>query len=191
MLSVIGLALTPDPASAHLVSSGLGPAYDGIVHLALTPTEVLAVAVWALFAGRRGTADARLVMFILPAAWLAAAVMGLAPAARLQGFLVSLPLILLGGLLAADAAVPRVITVSVAILVGVLHGCVDGASMVGASRLPMLLGAATAIFILLALLASFSVSLRHPWALIAIRVAGSWTAAFGILLTGWSWRAMH
>ncbi|MDD2762545.1 MAG: HupE/UreJ family protein [Opitutaceae bacterium] len=188
---LLGFALTPAPAAAHLVSSGLGPAYDGIIHVALTPAEILAVAVLALFAGRRGPADARLVLFVLPAAWLAAAMIGAAPAAKLQGLLASLSLLLVGGLLAADAVVPRAITAGMAILVGVLHGWADGASMVGASRPAMLLGAATAIFSLIALLASFSVSLRRPWVLVAIRVAGSWTAAFGILLIGWSLRALH
>ena len=33
------------------------------------------------------------------------------------------------------------------------------------------------------------VALRAPWARIAVRVAGSWIVAIGLLLLGWSFRA--
>jgi urease accessory protein len=34
--------------------------------------------------------------------------------------------------------------------------------------------------------AGFVVSLRAPWTRIAVRVAGSWVAATGLLLLGWT-----
>jgi hypothetical protein len=37
-----------------------------------------------------------------------------------------------------------------------------------------------------ALAAAAVVSLRVPWARVVVRVAGSWTAATGLLLLGWS-----
>ena len=51
-----------------------------------------------------------------------------------------------------------------------------------------LVGIAGAIFLLAALLTAWVVSLRRPWARIAVRVAGSWVAAVGLLLLGWSLR---
>jgi hypothetical protein len=48
-----------------------------------------------------------------------------------------------------------------------------------------LLRIGTAIFVASALAAALVVSLRPPWTRIAIRVAGSWIAATGLLLLGW------
>jgi hypothetical protein len=64
------------PARAHLVSTGLGPVYDGIYHLALTPRQMVPMAALALYAGLRGSAHARLALAILPLTWLIACVAG-------------------------------------------------------------------------------------------------------------------
>jgi hypothetical protein len=40
--------------------------------------------------------------------------------------------------------------------------------------------------VILALVSAAVVALRRPWARIAVRVAGSWIAAIGLLLLGWT-----
>ena len=54
---------------------------------------------------------------------------------------------------------------------------------------PALLGLASVVFVLVALAAAVSASLRAQWARIAVRVAGSWIAASGLLMLGWAVRA--
>jgi NADH:ubiquinone oxidoreductase subunit H len=49
-------------------------------------------------------------------------------------------------------------------------------------------GVVTALFVLVVLVAAFVVALRTPWARIAVRVGGSWIAASGLLMLGWSMR---
>ena len=49
-----------------------------------------------------------------------------------------------------------------------------------------LIGITVAIFVLAALVSALVVSLRRPWARIVVRVAGSWIAAIGLLLLGWT-----
>jgi hypothetical protein len=44
------------------------------------------------------------------------------------------------------------------------------------------------LFAWFALVAAFVSRLRAPWTRIAVRVAGSWFAAIGILLAGWALR---
>jgi len=44
------------------------------------------------------------------------------------------------------------------------------------------------VFVLVALASAFVVSLRAAWARMAVRVAGSWVAAIGLLMLGWSLR---
>jgi len=42
------------------------------------------------------------------------------------------------------------------------------------------------VFVLIVLAAALVVQLRAHWARIAVRVAGSWIAASGLLMLGWS-----
>ncbi len=49
--------LWPWYAEAHLVTTGLGPVYDGVGHLMLTPEDLVPVIALALFAGLRGAGD--------------------------------------------------------------------------------------------------------------------------------------
>jgi hypothetical protein len=44
------------------------------------------------------------------------------------------------------------------------------------------------VFVLVALTAALVVQLRAHWARIAVRVAGSWIAASGLLMLGWAVR---
>jgi hypothetical protein len=51
-----------------------------------------------------------------------------------------------------------------------------------------LAGLVSAVFLVVALAAAFVVRLRADWARIAVRVAGSWIVAIGLLMLGWSVR---
>jgi len=59
----------------------------------------------------------------------------------------------------------------------------------GSDRLS-LLGAALAVFAVITLVAALVVSLRTYWTRIAVRVAGSWIAAIGLLMLGWLVRGL-
>jgi urease accessory protein len=178
----LALAIFPVQASAHLVSTGLGPAYDGIYRFALTPAQVFPMAILALFAGRRGPVHARHIMFLLPLAWLAGCALPLPLSSRDVTLVPAFALLLTGGLLASDTAVPPGITSGAAIVVGVILGGAYGAPTGGPAGT---LAAACFIFVVLALCASVSLPLRRMPAIVAVRVAGSWSAALGLLLVGW------
>ena len=49
-----------------------------------------------------------------------------------------------------------------------------------------LLGVATAVFVLFSLVSGLVVRLEALWARTAVRVAGSWIAAVGLLMLGWA-----
>ena len=51
-----------------------------------------------------------------------------------------------------------------------------------------LVGIVSAVSVVAALLAAFVVWLKPAWTRIAVRVAGSWIAAIGLLLLGWGLR---
>jgi hypothetical protein len=49
-------------------------------------------------------------------------------------------------------------------------------------------GVAVGLFVLVSLLAGQAASVRMRWARVAVRVAGSWIAAIGLLMLGWETR---
>jgi hypothetical protein len=53
-----------------------------------------------------------------------------------------------------------------------------------------LLGLAAAVFVLVVMVAALVVPLQARWARIAVRVGGSWIAASGLLMIGWSLRGV-
>jgi hydrogenase/urease accessory protein HupE len=183
------LLLWPWRTEAHLVTTGLGPIYDGIGHLLITPEDLLPVLALALFAGLRGASAGRCVLCVLPLAWLAGGVVGL-----LAPWLPALPspalsFLLLGTLVATDLRLPPTVVIALAIGLGLVHGCLNGVAMqqAGAGVLG-LLGILVALFVLVALVAAYVISLQQPWTRIVVRVAGSWIAALGLLMLGWTMR---
>ena len=183
--------LLPAAAQAHLVNTGLGPFYDGLSHFVLTPEDLLPALTLALLVGLNGARAGRVTLFVLSAAWLAGGLAGLAwptmvsvPALTIGSFLV------LGAMVAADLRLRLDWTVGLALLLGGVNGYFNGTAMAGAKLgLAGLAGIVSALFVAVALAAALAVAQRAPWARIAVRVAGSWVAAAGLLLLGWSLRA--
>ena len=83
------------------------------------------------------------------------------------------------------------LVVVLAIALGSIHGWLNGAAIAAAGREASgLFGIAATIFVVVALAAALVVSLRNPWTRIAVRVTGSWIAAVGLLVLGWSLRGV-
>jgi hydrogenase/urease accessory protein HupE len=69
--------LWPATASAHLVSTGFGPFYDGITHLAMSPDDLLSVLAIAFLSGLLGARYGRVTLFALPLTWLIGGLIGI------------------------------------------------------------------------------------------------------------------
>jgi len=178
------------PAEAHLNSTGIGPFYDGLIHFLMSPEDIVPVLALALLGGLRGARYGRRALFILPVAWLLGGLAGLsAMTAKPHPFVAAAWFLLLGGLLAADARVSLRMTTALAALLGIYHGYLNGTGMGQFDTAAVaILGLAFAVFVLIALTAAFVVWLSAHWARIAVRVAGSWIAASGLLMLGWAVR---
>jgi urease accessory protein len=70
---LLALALWPSLAEAHLVTTGLGPVYDGLVHFAMTPEDLIPTFALALLAGLRGASHSRRTLSCCPPPGLSAA----------------------------------------------------------------------------------------------------------------------
>jgi len=189
LMTAIVLAGSARSADAHLMTTGLGPVYDGISHFLLSPDDVIPVLALALLAGLRGAEHSRRVALLLPAAWLTGGLAGLCimvpPGPDLSWF----PMLLLGALVAADLRLGIRAIMALAALLGISHGFLNESGMgETAGTLQALLGMAGAIFVLVILVEAAVVAFRSMPVRIGVRILGSWTAATGILLLGWSLR---
>jgi hypothetical protein len=190
LASLLVWASCPGQANAHQVHSGLGPFYDGVAHLFVTPEDVLAVVALALLAGLGGQRLGRAVLFVLPAAWLAGTLAGrMTPLSAGVPVVSAALLIALGGLVAADRQLPRAVVAGYALTCGALNGCFNGASLAGAGASDLaVVGIACAVFVVVALVAGQVATMKQEWARIMVRVAGSWIVAIGLLMLGWAVR---
>jgi len=189
-IAVTALAMVPAPAKAHLNSTGMGPVYDGLLHFFMSAEDLIPALALALLAGLRGAAYGRRAAFTLPAAWLLSSFFGLTAAARAGSpVLSSFWFLLLGGLVITDAKLSLRAMTALTALLGLVHGYLNGSGMgLSAFAVVALLGLCSGVFVLIVLAAAFVVQLRAQWARIAVRVAGSWIAASGLLMLGWSFR---
>ncbi|HZD32838.1 MAG TPA: HupE/UreJ family protein [Candidatus Angelobacter sp.] len=187
---VFAFAMCATTAEAHLNSTGMGPIYDGLMHFLTSPEDLVPVLALALLAGLRGASHGRRALFTIPTAWLLGGLIGLsAAAASAHPFVAAAWFLFLGGLLAADAKLSLRVTTALAALLGLYHGYLNGTGMGQSSSAAVaLLGLVFAVFVLIAFAAAFVVRLRVQWARIAVRVAGSWIAASGLLMLGWAVR---
>jgi hydrogenase/urease accessory protein HupE len=185
----VALALCAPQAHAHLVETGLGPVYDGIAHFALSPEDLIPALALAVLAGLRGNDHARRVIFVLPLAWLLAGLLGAAARVGPPDSLAWVPLLVLGGLVAADLRLPAAATTAIAAAVGLFLGLANGYAMAQAGLgVRGVGGIVGAVFVVTTLGAACAAAWQSGWLRIAWRVAGSWIAASGLLLLGWSLR---
>jgi len=189
-LGVVAGAVLPSSAEAHLVTTGLGPLYDGISHVLLSADDLLPVPAMSMLAGLNGPAAGRRTLFGLTGAWLLGGLAGyLFGQALLSGTITCVSFLVLGGLTAADQRLSPAVVLGIAVAVGLLHGWLNGTGIAAAQREALgLAGIGSAIFVVVALASAFVMSLRAGWMRIAVRVAGSWVAAIGLLMLGWSLR---
>ena len=172
---------------AHLVSTGLGPLFDGIGHVVVTPQDLLPVIALALLAGLGGKAYGRRVLFVLPVAWLSGDLVGLAIGWSPPLVTTGLSFLILGGLVAADRPMSERTGVVLAVALGALHGQMNGVEMAAAGiGLTGLLGTVAMLCVCVSLVTGLVVSLRRTWTRVAVRVAGSWIVAVGLLYLGWT-----
>jgi urease accessory protein len=192
-LSGAACALSAGDAQAHLVTTGLGPVYDGAAHFALTPENLLAVVALAVLGGLRGSAQARWMLFALAPFWLLGGLAGVALGLPSDDLFAAASLLLVGVLAATDIPLPSWAAGALAAVVGLVHGFADGSACPDEGRsLLMLVGISGAAFVIFAFVAALLLPLRSALARIAMRVSASWIAASGLLLLGWALRgALH
>jgi hydrogenase/urease accessory protein HupE len=188
-LAAVAVVLAPATAYAHLANSGLGPFYDGLLHFSMSPGEILPVLALGLLAGRRGAAAGRMAVLALAAAWLTGRMVGMPPVAGMAPAYVAAVTLGLGALVALDPSLPRTGVTALAAGLGWLQGAMFGVDdAIGGAGAGATVGAYVASIVVVLLAAGQASALREQWTRSAVRVAGSWIAAAGLLMLGWQIR---
>jgi hydrogenase/urease accessory protein HupE len=182
-----------EQAHAHLVSTDLGPFYDGVAHPLVTPEDLLTILGLAFLAAWGGPRAGRRLLVSLSGGWC----IGLVAAfgfvqGEWQVPLATAALVLLLGVLGLlRAAVPEGVLATAAGIIGLMRGAMNG-SGVGAvdGQWLSVLGIATSVFALVVLLTGLCVFLEKRGVSIVLRVGASWVAAIGLLMLGWELRTL-
>jgi len=173
------------------MNSGFGPFYDGLAHPLISPEDLLPAVAMTLLAGLGGARQGRFVLAVLPGAWLAGMAAGWAiglPAA--PAWLGAVVTALIGALVASDLRLPLAAVAATAGALGALRGYDNGHDLAATTGgLVAITGIACSLFAIVSLLAGQVAVLQAQWARLAVRISGSWIAATGLLMLGWSVRS--
>ncbi len=180
------LVLAAESAYAHSAVPGAGDFYAGALHALTALEHVLPFLALGILAGQRGrTAEPVLLVFCLALA--AGATVALwTPPLPYVGILNIFSAILFGALVATAWSLPMAFCYVIAAVFGLSHGFANGAGMIEQTRpylfIPgvALAGLAVTAYGLIA--TDYLLRRKASWIHIAVRVAGSWIAAIGILV---------
>lgn len=201
-----GFGLAPKGVHAHALGD-INDFYGGLLHPLITPEHLLAIIVVGLLTGQQGSSRDQSV------AWLMTFALALASGALLAwriglvvdvdvmiGWMNAQPLItllnfaslvVLGLLLALGWRLPSLLVYALAVVFGLTHGVANGVEITANMAIyQFVLGlmAGTALVGLYSMvLADFARHRASDWPSIALRVAGSWIAAIGLLILGLMW----
>ncbi|MGJ5181199.1 HupE/UreJ family protein [Bradyrhizobium oligotrophicum] len=195
LLAALLLLTQAGVADAHIVSARLGDFYAAALHPLLTLQDIVLWGALGVLAGSLGAARGRWLVVIFPLGLCAglglAITMNLAPpppvvdAATILG---------LGLLLATALRLPLAVLGLVAFGLGLMRGAANAGELVPQTDLLLYVaGLATAGYVVITLVMALTLIFRRPdtepvshWRGIAVRAAGGWVAAVGLMMAGLS-----
>lgn len=194
----LGLGLSATIAHAHVASAQAGAFYAGLLHPLTALEHVLPMLALGLLAGQHGLNQGQGVLLAFPSAMALGAISAwLYPASGWMPLLNLANLAsaaLLGSLVTAALRLPVVLLYALAALFGLTHGYVNGAAITpNLSPTVFILGLVTAALLVLGYSlggTAYLLRLKPAWIPIAVRVAGSWMTAIGILALSMGGKAL-
>ena len=179
-----GLFLIPGLSHAHSVVKGAGDFYAGVLHPLTSLEHVLTFVALGLLAGQQGK-KSELVLPVFGVALVTGATASLWIALRYGGLLNIVSAVLFGSLLALAWPLSPVVFYGMAVLFGLSHGYANGSAMSEGIKpylfVPGVGLAGLAVSAYCMMISDYLLRRKANWIHIAVRVAGSWIAAIGLL----------
>jgi urease accessory protein len=190
----ICLLVAAGAAHAHSPIKGIGGFYAGFLHPVTGLEHVLPFAALGILAGQQGDRVAPALFLFAVMVMLGAVGALWIPALPYIGLLNILSGVLLGALVAAAWRLPVVVLYVIAIVFGLTHGFANGAALNGAFKpylfIPGLGLAGLVVPAWMMIVTDLILRQKYNWMRIAVRVAGSWITAIGVLVLATSGRAI-
>jgi urease accessory protein len=188
------LTLCAGAAHAHSSAQGVGDFYAGFLHPLTAPEHILPFFALGILAGQQAPRG----QLALPLFWvalMAGAALALAlPDVAWVGFVNILSSLVLGGLIALNLRIPLVLLLALAAAFGICHGIANGSAMADTIRAYLYIpGVGLAALVATGyglVFTDWLLRRKAAWIPIAVRVAGSWIAAIGMLVLATSWKAL-
>ena len=178
------LLLTASPAWAH-GNIDVADFYQGMLHPALHVEHVLAILALGFWSGQARGRGAWLAPISFIGATLIGAILGLLDVELIfASTLIYASMVVLGALVAAKLRLPVVFMVAIAVVFGLFHGWAHGDGVLESLEKPILyvLGIGVGLSLLLFYSAQLVIHFKASWIQVAVRIAGSWITAIGLLV---------
>lgn len=191
LLGVTAGWLHPAPALAH-GSLAVGDFYTGMLHPLLHFETALPILALALWSGQLGDARAWHLPLLFSGAALIGAAAGMLGVEPCVGrWLLLLPMLVLGLLVATSGRLPAWVAMVMVVVFGIGQGQANTFDAEGAIERPMLFlaGFGSSIGLIFFHVVTRVFRYRAFWVQIAVRVLGSWIAATGLLVLVLEWAA--
>jgi urease accessory protein len=186
--AVLLLCLAPLPAAAHLVSTRFGELYSGILHPLTALPHLVPWLALALLGALQDNRSARWAVPGFPAAVVTGIVLAdlgvVIPQAQL---VTAASFVLLGLMVSLKMRTPAWLFVAIVAVVGVTQGHGNAApELIGSAAVMYAAGVALAAYVTVTVVTASGqlVDRTGPWGTVALRAAGSWITAAGLIYAG-------
>lgn len=185
-LLLAALVAFPTAAHAHSIGRNVGDFYWGFLHPITSLESILPLIALGLLAGQQGARKARWMIGLCAAGIVAGPLFAMSMGTPELASWVNLgSFIVLGALLALGRSWSLNLLSGLSLLFGLTQGWSNAAEMsLAAARFLYATGMIAGAYLVVLLLAAAAVNVQKSseWQRIAVRIAGSWVAAIGLMV---------
>lgn len=177
-------------AQAHLVSTRFGELYSGMLHPLLALTHIVPWLGLGLLGAVVGSHRSRWALAVFPVSVFIGVFAGsVGEQSQFVAYLNLASFVVLGALVVLNVRLSAAAFMTLSAAIGLFHGYANAAEALGGNaRLLYATGVMLSAYFVITLVtaAAHVLDIRAPWGRIALRAAGSWIAAIGLVFGGFT-----